>query len=90
MYVLMDLAFLLVLLTDPLTITLAFLAAGLAVLYPFTKRMTHAAPGLAFSMAIDGIQRRDRQRSNRVATLRRQLWTVAYDTEYAMVDDPGT
>ena len=73
----MGLAFLLVLLTDRLTITLAFAAAGLAVLYPFTKRMTHM-PQLVPGHGVlhgdsHGIQRRDRRRSDhRLAALRRQ------------------
>ena len=92
--VLMGLAFLLVLLTDPLTITLAFLAAGLAVLYPFTKRMTHMPQlflGMAFSMAIPMAFSAVTGSVPEIAWLlfvANLLWTVAYDTEYAMVDRP--
>ena len=92
--VLMGLAFFLVLLTDRLTIMLAFIAAGLAVLYPFTKRMTHMPQlflGMAFSMAIPMAFSAVTGRVPNVAWLLfvgNLLWTVAYDTEYAMVDRP--
>ena len=92
--VLLGLAFLLVLLTDRLTIMLAFAAAGLAVLYPFTKRMTHMPQlflGMAFSMAIPMAFSAVTGRVPDIAWLLfvgNLLWTVAYDTEYAMVDRP--
>jgi len=92
--VLLGLAFLLVLLTDRLTIMLAFAAAGLAVLYPFTKRMTHMPQlflGMAFSMAIPMAFSAVTGGVPDIAWLLfvgNLLWTVAYDTEYAMVDRP--
>eukprot|EP01083_Nonionella_stella_P244822 851639_1 len=49
------LAFILVLLTNWLTIQLAMIAALLAILYPFTKRWTHFPQfvlGLAFAMSV--------------------------------------
>ncbi|MEE4299780.1 MAG: 4-hydroxybenzoate octaprenyltransferase [Pseudomonadales bacterium] len=92
--VLMALAFLLVLLTNTLTILLAVGAAGLAVLYPFTKRMTHLPQlflGAAFSMAIPMAFAAQTGAVPEIAWLlyvANLLWTVAYDTEYAMVDRP--
>ena len=92
--VLMALAFGLVLLTNTLTIQLAFAACGLAVLYPFTKRLTHLPQlflGLAFSMAIPMSFAAVDDAVPTIAWLlfvANLLWTVAYDTEYAMVDRP--
>lgn len=92
--VLMALAFGLVLLTNALTILLAFAAAGLAVLYPFTKRMTHLPQlflGAAFSMAVPMAFAAQTGAVPPIAGLlfvANLLWTVAYDTEYAMVDRP--
>lgn len=92
--VLMALAFCLVLLTNRLTILLAVAAAGLAVLYPFTKRMTHLPQlflGAAFSMAVPMAFAAQTGAVPEIAWLiyvANLLWTVAYDTEYAMVDRP--
>ncbi|RUL73606.1 4-hydroxybenzoate octaprenyltransferase [Dyella choica] len=85
-------AFLLVLLTNALTIKLSFIGAALAALYPFTKRYTDlpqvvlgAAFGWAIPMAFAAVQ-------NAVPPLgwllfiANILWSVIYDTEYAMVD----
>jgi len=85
-------AFLLVLLTNALTIKLSFIGAALAALYPFTKRYTDlpqvvlgAAFGWAIPMAFAAVQ-------NTVPPLgwllfiANILWSVIYDTEYAMVD----
>ncbi|GLQ47310.1 4-hydroxybenzoate octaprenyltransferase [Dyella lipolytica] len=85
-------AFLLVLLTNPLTIKLSFIGAVLAALYPFTKRYTDmpqvvlgAAFGWSIPMAFAAVQ-------NSVPPLgwllfiANILWSVIYDTEYAMVD----
>jgi 4-hydroxybenzoate polyprenyltransferase len=85
-------AFGLVLLTNPLTIKLSFIGAGLAALYPFTKRYTDlpqvvlgAAFGWSIPMAFAAV-------SNGVPPLgwllfiANILWSVIYDTEYAMVD----
>jgi 4-hydroxybenzoate polyprenyltransferase len=92
--VLMALAFVLVLFTNALTIGLSFVAVGLATLYPFTKRATHLPQlflGAAFSMAIPMAFA---AQTGAVPTLAwllfvaNVLWTVAYDTEYAMVDRP--
>ena len=92
--VMLFLAFLLVLMTNTLTVLLAVGAAGLAVLYPFTKRMTHMPQlflGLAFSMAVPMAFAAQTGAVPSIAWLLfvgNLLWTVAYDTEYAMVDRP--
>ncbi|WP_284320661.1 4-hydroxybenzoate octaprenyltransferase [Dyella acidisoli] len=85
-------AFLLVLLTNALTIKLSFIGAALAALYPFTKRYTDfpqvvlgAAFGWAIPMAFAAVL-------NTVPPvgwllfIANILWSVIYDTEYAMVD----
>ncbi|USE35918.1 4-hydroxybenzoate octaprenyltransferase [Endozoicomonas sp. SCSIO W0465] len=85
-------AFLLVLTTNTLTIYLSFAALLLASAYPFAKRHTYlpqvvlgAAFGWSIPMAF----------AAEIGTLTTQtwllftanlLWTVAYDTQYAMVD----
>jgi len=85
-------AFVLVLFTNTLTILLSFAGVLLAACYPFMKRHTHLPQlvlGAAFSW---GIPMAFAAVSNAlppalwlvfVANL---FWTVAYDTEYAMVD----
>lgn len=85
-------AFLLVLLTNRLTIELSFVALALAIIYPFMKRYTHWPQlilGLAFSWgipmafaAVTGSVPIKAWILFAAAT----LWTVAYDTEYAVVD----
>ncbi len=85
-------AFILVLMTNALTIGLAFAGAALAALYPFTKRYTHfpqvvlgAAFGWSIPMAFAAV-------GGHVSTLGwllflgNILWSTLYDTEYAMVD----
>lgn len=85
-------AFLLVLLLNSLTIGLSFIALLLAATYPLMKRlfgMPQAYLGIAFGfgmpMAFAAI-------TNTVPTVAwvflvaNVFWTVAYDTEYAMVD----
>ncbi len=82
----------LVLLTNPLTIKLAFVGAALAAIYPFTKRVTHlaqvvlgAAFGWSIPMAFAAV-------SNSLPPLcwllflANVLFSTIYDTEYAMVD----
>ena len=89
---LLGFAFLLVLTTNPLTIKLSFIGAALAALYPFTKRYTDlpqvvlgAAFGWSIPMAFAAVQ-------NTVPPvgwllfIANILWSVIYDTEYAMVD----
>ena len=82
----------LVLTLNPLTIYMSFAAVALAILYPFTKRVTQLPQvvlGMAFSWAIPmsyaAIQNSVPGHAwwLFVANL---LWTIAYDTQYAMVD----
>jgi 4-hydroxybenzoate polyprenyltransferase len=90
--VLMLLAFSLVLLTNKMTIIMSFGGLFLASLYPFMKRYTHlpqvilgAAFGWAIPMAFTAIN----ESIPAIAWLiyiAKILWTVAYDTMYAMVD----
>ena len=91
-FMLMFIAFGLVLMTNILTIQLAFIAAGLATLYPFTKRWTHLPQfvlGLAFAMSVpmafaatNGYVP-DSAWWLFTATV---IWTVIYDTMYAIAD----
>jgi 4-hydroxybenzoate polyprenyltransferase len=87
-----SLAFLLVLLTNKLTIYLSFGGLLLASLYPFMKRFTHLPQvvlGAAFAWAVPMAFAAEKNQLPDVvwllyvATL---TWTVAYDTQYAMVD----
>ncbi|SFW76001.1 4-hydroxybenzoate octaprenyltransferase [Luteibacter sp. UNCMF366Tsu5.1] len=85
-------SFVLVLFTNRLTILLSFAGAALAAIYPFTKRYTNlpqvvlgAAFGWSIPMAFAAV-------TNTVPPLAwllfigNILWSVIYDTEYAMVD----
>ena len=90
--VLVLMAFGLVLLTNTLTILLSFGALLLAGLYPFMKRHTHLPQvvlGAAFSW---GIPMAFSAAGNSLPPelwllfTANLLWTVAYDTQYAMVD----
>ena len=91
-FVLLTLAFLLVLTMNRLTIYLSFVGAGLAALYPFTKRWTHLPQpvlGAAFGWAIPMAFAAQLGAVPPVAWLvfiANVLWSTAYDTEYAMVD----
>ncbi|MDD7804923.1 MAG: 4-hydroxybenzoate octaprenyltransferase [Endozoicomonas sp. (ex Botrylloides leachii)] len=85
-------AFLLVLTTNALTIKLSFIGLLLASVYPFTKRYTHLPQvvlGAAFSWSIPMAFSAE---CNCVPAVVWPLfaanlfWTVAYDTQYAMVD----
>ncbi len=85
-------ALILVLMTNRLTVMLSFFGAGLAMVYPFMKRWTHLPQfvlGAAFSWSIP--------MAFAAATsslpvglwwlfAANLLWTVVYDTQYAMVD----
>ena len=87
-------AFVLVLFTNTLTLVLAPVAVILAACYPFTKRLTHLPQlflGAAFSWAIIMAFAAETGGVPELAWLlfvANLLWTVAYDTEYAMVDRP--
>ncbi|WP_238869661.1 4-hydroxybenzoate octaprenyltransferase [Halopseudomonas maritima] len=90
--VLVGLSGLLVLLTNALTIQLAFVGVGLAALYPFCKRFTfypQVVLGAAFSWAIPmafAAQAGTLPIPLWLLFIANLLWTVAYDTEYAMCD----
>ncbi|WP_020407422.1 4-hydroxybenzoate octaprenyltransferase [Hahella ganghwensis] len=89
---LLGLSFILVLLTNTFTILLAFGGAALAAIYPFMKRHTHLPQvflGAAFAWSIPMAFAAE------INTLPEEVWllytatvvwTVAYDTMYAMVD----
>lgn len=85
-------AFLLVLLLDWKTIALSVVALGLAVLYPFMKRVTHwpqvflgAAFGWAVPMAYTAVAGQVPLQGWLVFTAA-LIWALIYDTQYAMVD----
>ena len=86
------LAFGLVLLTNPMTIGLSFGAVALAACYPFMKRYTHLPQlvlGAAFSFSIPmafSAQLNQLPAALWLLYLASLLWTVVYDTFYAMVD----
>ena len=85
-------AFALVLLTNALTIKISFIALALAVLYPFTKRWTNLPQlilGLAFAMSVPmafSAQTGTVPASAGWIFLATVLWTLIYDTLYAMAD----
>ncbi|MFC6438588.1 4-hydroxybenzoate octaprenyltransferase [Bowmanella sp. JS7-9] len=89
---LIALAFMLVLQLNLATIALSVVALGLAASYPFMKRYTHLPQvvlGAAFSWAIPMAFMATNEQLGLVAWLlfaANLLWTVAYDTQYAMVD----
>ena len=89
---LLALAFLLVLLTNRLTVELSFAGAALAALYPFSKRYTNlpqvmlgAAFGWSIPMAFAAVQGTVTA-LGWLLFLANVLWSTIYDTEYAMVD----
>ncbi|MBT8049101.1 MAG: 4-hydroxybenzoate octaprenyltransferase [Xanthomonadales bacterium] len=91
-FLLMLLAFLLVLLTNVLTIQLAFVGALLASSYPFFKRFTHLPQvvlGIAFGWGIPMAFAAENGFVPLVAWVLlavNTVWSVIYDTLYAMVD----
>ena len=89
---LLSIALMLVALTNPLTIKLSIAGLALALIYPLMKRVTHLPQivlGLAFSWSIPMAFAASTNSLPSalwwlfVANL---LWTVIYDTQYAMVD----
>jgi 4-hydroxybenzoate polyprenyltransferase len=82
----------LVLLTNKQTILLSFGAVAVAALYPFMKRVTNLPQvvlGIAYSFGILMAFTAVSQQIPPAAYLlfiANALWTVAYDTQYAMVD----
>jgi 4-hydroxybenzoate polyprenyltransferase len=92
LFILMFCALLLVLSTNLLTLGIAFLGACIAAIYPFMKRYTYLPQvvlGIAFScgipMAFAAVQAEIPQVAW-LLVIANLVWTVAYDTEYAMVD----
>ncbi len=86
------LSFILVLFTNQKTILLSFAAVALVAIYPFMKRFTNLPQlvlGLAFSWGILMAFSAATESVPQAAYLlfvANCLWTVAYDTQYAMVD----
>ena len=85
-------ALVLVALTNTLTIQLSFAGAALALVYPLMKRVTHLPQivlGIAFSWSIPMAFAAS---INALPSglwwlfTANLLWTVVYDTQYAMVD----
>lgn len=82
----------LVLMTNPLTIQLSIGGLLLAIIYPFTKRVTHMPQvvlGAAFAWSIPmafAAETGELNRSIWLLYLAVVLWAVIYDTFYAMVD----
>ncbi|TMX44203.1 4-hydroxybenzoate octaprenyltransferase [Vibrio sp. Hep-1b-8] len=85
-------SFALVLSMNTLTIQLSFVGIVLAFIYPFMKRFTHLPQlflGLAFSWSIPMAWA---AQANEIPVMVwfifaiNALWTIAYDTQYAMVD----
>lgn len=89
---LVSLSFVLVLFTNKLTILLSFGALFLAALYPFMKRHTHLPQvvlGAAFAWSVPMAFAAEKGELDPVIGLIYSavlVWTVAYDTFYAMVD----
>ncbi len=89
---LLAIAFGLVMQLNTQTVMLSFFAAGVAALYPFCKRWTHLPQvvlGIAFSfgilMAFTALESEQWLIAG-LLFLTNVIWTVAYDTEYAMAD----
>lgn len=86
------LAFVLVCFTNLATVLLSFVGVALAAIYPFMKRYTHLPQvvlGLAFSWAIPMAfmaVSREVPLEAWLLLVANVAWTVAYDTQYAMVD----
>lgn len=89
---LIAIAFVLVLLLNRYTIGLSFIAVALAMAYPFMKRYTHLPQvvlGVAFGWSIPmafGAVSESLPLSCWLLFFANLMWTVAYDTQYAMVD----
>lgn len=89
---LVGMSFALVLFLNPFTIALSVGAAALATLYPFMKRYTYLPQfvlGAAFAWAIPMAYSAQLNALPWIVWLiylANLLWTVAYDTAYAMVD----
>jgi 4-hydroxybenzoate polyprenyltransferase len=91
-FILMSIAFILVLFLNRFTIMLAFVGAFLASLYPFLKRFTYF-PQLGIGVAFAwGVPMAFAAQNNVITLMDWQvfltaaLWPVMYDTVYAMAD----
>lgn len=90
--VLVVVAFVLVLLTNWATVQMSLVALALAICYPFMKRYTYLPQvflGMAFAWAIPmafTAQSKPLTETTWLLFSATVLWTVAYDTLYAMVD----
>lgn len=91
-FILTALSFLLVLNLNGYAILLSFIAVSLAFVYPFMKRYTHLPQfvlGAAFGWSIPMAYAAVSGQLPLICWLlfaANLLWTVAYDTQYAMVD----
>ncbi len=91
-FILIGIAFVLVLMTNWLTIKLAIIAVILASLYPFTKRIINLPQlilGLAFAMSIPMAFAAEVNYLNEGVLwlfIANTVWTLIYDTMYAMTD----
>ncbi|EPE37501.1 4-hydroxybenzoate octaprenyltransferase [Candidatus Photodesmus anomalopis] len=90
--VLSSLAFILVSMTNLLTIKLSFIAILFVIIYPFLKRITHLPQlflGLTFSFSILmawAAQSNELPAEAWYLFTINVLWIIAYDTQYAMID----
>ncbi|HQT27370.1 MAG TPA: UbiA family prenyltransferase, partial [Burkholderiales bacterium] len=90
--ILAGIAFILVLFLNRLTVLLSFVALFLALSYPFTKRffaIPQAYLGIAFGFGIPMAFAAETGAVPEVAWIilfANFFWTIAYDTEYALVD----
>jgi len=89
---LLSIALALVLLTNALTVKLSLVVVALAMMYPYMKRVTHLPQfvlGAAFSWSIPmafAAVTNTLPEALWWLFLGNLLWTVVYDTQYAMVD----
>jgi 4-hydroxybenzoate polyprenyltransferase len=90
--VLLTIALILVLQTNSLTILLAIIGALLAAIYPFLKRLTHLPQlglGIAWAWVVPMAFAAEQQALPAglwLVSIAIVLWTIAFDTYYAMVD----
>lgn len=91
-FILISCAFILVLFLNNYAIFLSFIAALLAIIYPFMKRYTHLPQfflGAAFGWSIPmayGASIEYLPLECWLLFIANLAWTVSYDTQYAMVD----
>lgn len=91
-FILSLIAFLLVLQCNLLTISLAFIGAGITIVYPLMKRVTHLPQlglGVAFSWGIPmsfAAQTGELSLHVWFLFLTAMIWPLIYDSMYAMID----